>query len=150
VNRQEARQELERQVSEGLPSPEESPTKLHLAAIGKAPELFQFRAPTDVESRQHIHEMSRSVNEGKTLDAILVWWGGHGWYCIDGHHRLGAYAMGNWDESIAVPVIAYKGIQNGPCLGCLNLSTAVCRTLSSVLPAIIAMHAKAQSKSLLC
>lgn len=109
MNRLEARQELERLIAEGLPRPDELPRALHLSAIRTAPELFQFRTPTDVESRQHTHEMSRSVNDGKALDAILVWWGGQGWYCIDGHHRLEAYEMGNWDESIPVPVSTYKG-----------------------------------------
>lgn len=109
MNRLEARQELERLVSEGQSRPDVLPCAVHLSAILKAPELFQFRTPSDVESRQHIHEMSRSVNDRKTLDAILVWWGGQGWYCIDGHHRLEAYAMGNWDENIPVPVSIYKG-----------------------------------------
>jgi len=109
MNRLEARQELERLVVEGQPRPETLPSTLHLSAILTAPELFQFRAPTDVESRQHIHEMSRSVHEGKALDPIVVWWGGRGWYCIDGHHRLAAYEMGNWDDKTPVPVSTYKG-----------------------------------------
>lgn len=109
MNRLEARQELERSVAEGLPRPEELPRSLHLSAILTAQELFQFRTPTDVESRQHIHEMSRSVHDGKPLDAVMVWWGGRGWYCIDGHHRLVAYEMGNWDKSIPVPVTTFRG-----------------------------------------
>lgn len=109
MNRQQARRELERRIASGLPAPSEAPKKLHLQAIRKEPALFQFRGPLGATSRKHIQDMARTVKDAKPLRAVLVWWGGDGWYCIDGHHRLEAYIQGGWDHSNPVPVRTLPG-----------------------------------------
>lgn len=109
MNRLEARKELERRVAEGQSAPTVVPQKLHLQAIRKEPALFQFRGALGATSRKHIQDMARTVKDAKPLKAVLVWWGGDGWYCIDGHHRLEAYIQGGWDHKKPVPVRTLPG-----------------------------------------
>lgn len=109
MSRPEAKREAERRLREGLPKPTEDPTRLLLNSIRKDPEAFQFRRPPEHASRVHIHEMARKAKEGLTLGAIVVWWGGDGWYCIDGYHRLEAYRIGKWPHQKPVPVVVFAG-----------------------------------------
>lgn len=107
--RQEAREQAERRLKHGQPRPERAPKKLRLGAIKEAPEVFQFRKPLEYASEAHAHDLARTVKSGTPLEALFIWWGGDGWYCIDGHHRLMAYRLGRWPLSKEIPVVEYQG-----------------------------------------
>lgn len=109
MSRLTARRGLEEQLAGGLPHPDELPNALLLGAIKTSPALFQFRAPLDHQRRSHVADMARAVKDGNPLAALLVWWGGDGWYCLDGHHRLEAYRVGKWALDKPVPVSVYRG-----------------------------------------
>lgn len=38
-----------------------------------------------------------------------VWWGGDGYYLVDGHHRIEAYKAAKWPTAQHVPVAVYQG-----------------------------------------
>lgn len=109
MSRPDARRHLEQQLKDGKPHPATKPSKLPLAAIREAPELFQFRNPLEWASDAHAQEMAKTAKGGTPLAAILIWWGGNGWYCIDGHHRLEAYRRAKWPHKEPVPVSVYEG-----------------------------------------
>lgn len=109
MSRLEAKRQLEQQLRDGRPAPKTAPTRLHLAAIHEAPEVFQFRDPHPHTSRAHVEEMAKAVRDRHALAAVVVWWGGTAWYCIDGHHRLAAYRKGQWPHGEPIPVSVFGG-----------------------------------------
>lgn len=109
MSRHDAKQELERQLTDGMPAPSPAPARLHLGTIKEAPEVFQFRNPYPHASRAHINELAKAMRERRPLAAIRVWWGGFAWYCVDGHHRLAAYRKGMWPHQEPIPVDVFAG-----------------------------------------
>jgi ParB-like chromosome segregation protein Spo0J len=66
-------------------------------------ELFQPRMLTHggyVVDAKHVKKLSRSIGAKGELDAILVVKLGRAWVCVDGHHRLEAYAQQKWQGTI--------------------------------------------------
>jgi uncharacterized ParB-like nuclease family protein len=66
-------------------------------------ELFQPRMLSHgghVVDAKHVKKLSRSISTKGELDPILVVKLGRYWVCVDGHHRLEAYAQRNWEGSI--------------------------------------------------
>ena len=137
MSRPEARQALERKVKSGTPPPPEAPKSLPLGAIRRVPELYQFRRPAEHASRMHIHEMARKVKDGQALEPLLVWWGGDGWYCIDGHHRLDAYEVGKWPKKEPVPVQVHCG----------TVVSAMLKSVQSNAPAKLHMTKREQAQA---
>ena len=74
--------------------------------------VFQHRtsAEDDYDREQHIKQLNAALTrmpEGeKELDAILVTQIDNFWICVDGHHRLVAYAANNIEE---IPVRIFAG-----------------------------------------
>ena len=106
---------LKRQIEKGQPPRIANPTKLAIDAIGERPEVFQHRMPPEFHSQHHVKELSKALCSGQPLTPITVFWAGHEWLCIDGHHRLSAYRNSGWKKS--VPVFAFTG----------SLDQAICR-----------------------
>lgn len=117
--------------------PPEDPKSLLLGDIKRIPELYQFRRPAEYASRTHIHEMARKVKDGQALEALLVWWGGDGWYCIDGHHRLDAYEVGRWPKKDPVPVQVHRG----------TVVSAMLRSVQSNAPTKLQMTKREQAQA---
>lgn len=109
MTRQEATKAATARLKAGVPCPPLLPQTLKLANIKSDPELFQFRNPLPHASRAHIEGLAKPVRDGAALDAVEVWWGGDGWYCIDGHHRLGAYQRAGWQLDKTIPVCVFTG-----------------------------------------
>lgn len=109
MTRQEATKAAAARLMAGQPCPSPLPEALALGNIKTDAALFQFRNPLPHASRAHSAELAKPVRDGQTLEAIEVWWGGDGWYCIDGHHRLEAYRQGEWQVDKPVPVCVYGG-----------------------------------------
>lgn len=86
---------MERIANGGL-APSPAPKRLPVDAIQRIPELFQPRGSDEWRSTAHINGLSsssasaRQANETAKMEAILVFWGGDAWVCLDGHHRLEA------------------------------------------------------------
>lgn len=93
----------------GSNPPATIPKQLRLSTIECVPVLFQFRDPSQFDSKAHVKALTKTVKEGKTLEALTVWWSGDGWYLVDGHHRWGAYQAAKWPADRAVPVTVHKG-----------------------------------------
>jgi hypothetical protein len=109
MTRQEATKAAAARLKAGQPCPSPQPKALGLSSIKTSEDLFQFRKPPHHASRAHSAELAKPVRDGQTLEAIEVWWGGDGWYCIDGHHRLDAYRRGGWPVDKPIPVCVYVG-----------------------------------------
>lgn len=92
----------------GSKPPATTPKQLKLSAIECVTELFQFRVPSQFESKAHVKALTKTVKDGKTLEALTVWWSGDGWYLVDGHHRWKAYQAAKWSSDRAVPVTVHK------------------------------------------
>lgn len=102
----EARREAERRLREGQPAPTTSPKQLALEKIKEDRELFYVRDPLEVHKRTHVAALAKTPKDGRPLSPILVWWGGDGWYCVDGHLRLEAYIRAKWRKAVPVEVCA--------------------------------------------
>lgn len=105
--------QLEEELSNARPHPK-TPRKLTLDDLEVIPSVFQPRVVGDrLASYRHIESLMNSImNEtGNTLDPVTVWWSGHRWLVIDGHHRLDAHielrTKGKGPKSI--PVAVFKG-----------------------------------------
>lgn len=109
MTRQEATKAAAKLLKAGQPCPSPLPEALALDSIKTNEDLFQFRNPLPHASSAHSAELARPVRDGQPLEAVEVWWGGDGWYCIDGHHRLAAYRQGGWPVNKAVPVCVWGG-----------------------------------------
>ncbi|MER8486505.1 hypothetical protein [Mesorhizobium sp. M1322] len=90
------------------------PDKLPLTAIKTAPGLFQARAGAaeegDVDAG-HVLALVRALEAkpagARTLDPVTVFAIGTDAYCIDGHHRLGAYRA--FKATSSIPVEWFEG-----------------------------------------
>ena len=109
MTRQEATKAATKLLKTGQPCPSPVPEALTLGSIKSNPDLFQFRNPPASASRAHIAALAKQLRDGQPLEDVDVWWGGDGWYCIDGHHRLDAYQRGNWPPDKPVPVCIFRG-----------------------------------------
>lgn len=83
-------------IAGGGPAPTPAPKRLLVEAIERIPELFQPRGSDEWRSTAHINGLSSSstnakqANETAKMEAVLVFWIGDAWVCLDGHHRLAA------------------------------------------------------------
>lgn len=109
MTRQEATKAAAARLKAGQPCPSPLTEALALSSIKTDKGLFQFRNPPAEASSAHIAVLTKPVRDGQPLEAIEVWWGGDGWYCIDGHHRLDAYRRGGWPTDKPIPVCVYEG-----------------------------------------
>lgn len=109
MTRQEATKAAAARLKAGAPCPAQLPKALKLGSIKTDPELFQFRNPLPHASRAHVDGLAKPVRDGAALDPVEVWWGGDGWYCIDGHHRLDAYQRADWPRDKSIPVCVFTG-----------------------------------------
>lgn len=109
MTRQEATKAAAARLRRGQPSPEKAPTALPLAAIKIDSAVFQWRGTQQWASAKHIAELAKTPRDGKPLEAVDVWWGGDGYYLIDGHHRVEAYKAAKWQGTKPVPVLVYRG-----------------------------------------
>lgn len=101
----EAKHALEESRRIGDLYPEQVPDRLPLSAIGRIPELFQYRRLTTYQSEPHIKNLAAAIrNTGGPLAPILIYWTGEGWTCVDGFHRLEAYVEAEWAKGEPVPV----------------------------------------------
>lgn len=105
--------QLEEELSNARPHPK-TPRKLTLDDLEVIPSVFQPRVVGDrLASYRHIESLMNSImtETGNTLDPVTVWWSGHRWLVIDGHHRLDAHielrTKGKGPKSI--PVAVFKG-----------------------------------------
>lgn len=101
---------LEAKLATGKPepTPEKHPKTLSLRQIKTNPTVFQHRRPNAWESEPHIKELSKAPENGRSLEAITIWWDGKTWTCIDGHHRIEAYKKVDYDYQ-SVPVRVFSG-----------------------------------------
>lgn len=109
MTRREAIKAAAARLKAGQPCPSPLPTALKLGSIKTDPKLFQFRKPEPTASRAHVDDLAKPVKDGKSLEAVEVWWGGDGWYCNDGHHRLDAYKRAGWPTDKPLPVYVFEG-----------------------------------------
>lgn len=106
MSRQDAIKAAEVRLRQGLPRPDKPPKSLPLAAIKIDADLFQWRREA---SSFHIAELAKTPKEGQPLEAVGVWWGGDGYYLMDGHHRGDAYKAAGWPMTKHVPIAVYTG-----------------------------------------
>lgn len=91
-----AKDALTERIANGEPTPTPAPKRLPLDAIQRIPELFQPRGSDEWRSTAHINGLSSSSANAKQgngtakMEAVLVFWVGDAWVCLDGHHRLAA------------------------------------------------------------
>lgn len=87
---------LVERIASGKPAPIPAPKKLSVDSIQRIPELFQPRGSDEWRSTAHINGLSssnanaRQANDSAKMEAVLVFWVGDAWVCLDGHHRLAA------------------------------------------------------------
>lgn len=96
------------------------PKTLLLTELHQEPLIFQQRELSEDNAKGTIKYNVETLNhqlrfeEGNKLDPILVWWSGHKWTVLDGHHRIEAYKQFLKEErrpegSFKVPVNPFKG-----------------------------------------
>jgi hypothetical protein len=91
-----AKAELIERIASGGPAPTPAPKRLPVDTIQRIPELFQPRGSDEWRSTAHINGLSSSsantkqANGAAMMEAVLVFWAGDAWVCLDGHHRLEA------------------------------------------------------------
>lgn len=91
-----AKAALIERIANGGPAPSPAPKRLSVDDIGRMPELFQPRSSDEWRSAAHINDLSsssanaRQANVAAKMEAVLVFWVGDAWVCLDGHHRLAA------------------------------------------------------------
>ncbi|RST88320.1 hypothetical protein EJC49_01070 [Aquibium carbonis] len=89
-----------------------SPTVLNIEELFTAEEVFQPREMSfrEGEEEDHLKVLTKAIGKREApyyLDPITVWWGGDGWYVLDGHHRKLAYERAKVHELI--PVAIFEG-----------------------------------------
>lgn len=109
MTRQKAIKAAGARLRHGGTPPDKLPKSLPLSAIKIDSAVFQFREPQQYASAAHIAELAKTPKDGKPLAAVDVWWGGDGYYLIDGHHRVEAYKAAKWQATKPVPVAVYRG-----------------------------------------
>lgn len=98
ANAIKSKAELIERIARGVPAPSLAPERLPVEAIERIPELFQPRGSDDWRSTAHINGLSsssantREANQDARMEAVVVFWVGDTWACLDGHHRLAAIA----------------------------------------------------------
>lgn len=102
---------IETKLREGRARPKDAPIWLALGQVRTCEEVFQHRRPNVHESAAHVRDLSSKVkgNSTQSLDPIVVWWGGKGWICLDGHHRLKAYRSAGLQRHFSIPVAVFDG-----------------------------------------
>lgn len=103
---------------EGGPHVEE----LRLDQLSLCPAVFQPRNTIAIsyDSEKHVRELMRAIKEVKSLEPIVVWWGGDGWVVIDGHHRVAAYDR--LERSKPIPVVVFEGTPQDALLESIRLN----------------------------
>lgn len=93
-----AKAALIERIAGGGAAPTPAPKRLPVDAIQRIPELFQPRGSDEWRSTAHINGLAsssanaRQADEAARMEAILIFWIGDAWVCLDGHHRLAAIA----------------------------------------------------------
>ncbi|WP_116654904.1 ParB N-terminal domain-containing protein [Pelagibacterium sediminicola] len=55
---------------------------------------------------EHIRDLKRAIQDSPgTMEPLDIWWGGDGWYMLDGHHRVLAYESLRFTGNVPVRVI---------------------------------------------
>jgi hypothetical protein len=104
----EALASLQEQLRAGKPQPAKRPAWLSVRSIKQHPAVFQHRRPAKHASDAHVRALVSVVNTSGTLEPVTVWWDGKAWACVDGHHRLAAYAKAG-KGTADVPVQVFDG-----------------------------------------
>ncbi len=96
------------EVRKPLPKHTVNPTHLPLEKIMFASSVFQPRCTEGSKGEQAGHRATLALairsNPNHMLDPVLVWWTGRTWRCVDGHHRLAAYAQCKKDRKRPVAI----------------------------------------------
>ena len=86
-----------------------APTKgLPLTAIIVCEAVFQRRDTFGNRHgrEEHVRDLKRAIQDNpEAMEPIDVWWGGDGWYLLDGHHRVLAYESLKFSRNVPVRVI---------------------------------------------
>jgi hypothetical protein len=96
-----ARLKITERIKQGAPAPAPVPKRLPIDAIERIPALFQPRGSDDWRSSSHVNGLASSITKareadgGAKIEAVLVFWVGDAWACLDGHHRLAAIQKKN-------------------------------------------------------
>ncbi|WP_181183520.1 MULTISPECIES: ParB/RepB/Spo0J family partition protein [unclassified Mesorhizobium] len=94
------------------PTSSQDPEVLSLKELQTIESIFQPRNLDyrDGEHEAHIDTLAKAIGKPEKprhLEPITVWWGGAGWFILDGHHRRLAYkragVVGN------IPVRVFRG-----------------------------------------
>ncbi|PBB41312.1 hypothetical protein CK222_22340 [Mesorhizobium sp. WSM3866] len=93
-------------------APQGEPKTLDLDQLRTIETVFQPRDLTfrEGEHEAHVEVLAKAIGRREKpnyLEPITVWWGGSGWYILDGHHRRLAYARAKVVKNI--PVRVFKG-----------------------------------------
>lgn len=88
------------------PTPPKTPRRLPLDRIIVCPGVFQQRDENrdEYQRERHIHELIVAIAQQSVLEPLTIWWGGNGFYLVDGHHRLEAYRRSSVAQPIPVEV----------------------------------------------
>lgn len=86
-----------------------SVTALPLDEIVICEGVFQQRdtSANAYQSEGHIRVLAGALSDTESFDPVTVWWSGHGWTLIDGHHRVRAYQRRGHTGNI--PVVVFPG-----------------------------------------
>lgn len=104
----EAFASLRDQLRSGKPQPTRKPQWLTARSIKQHPGVFQHRRPAKHASEAHIRALVSALGSAGVLEPVTVWWDGKAWACVDGHHRLAAYAKAG-KATFDVPVQVFEG-----------------------------------------
>ncbi|TPN59641.1 hypothetical protein FJ981_04535 [Mesorhizobium sp. B1-1-4] len=93
-------------------APQGEPETLELDQLRTVESVFQPRDLTfrEGEHEAHVDVLAKAIGRPEKpnyLEAITVWWGGSGWYILDGHHRRLAYKRAKVVRDI--PVRVFRG-----------------------------------------
>lgn len=99
-----------RQALAGNPeAPQLPPGGLPLQDITVCEVVFQRRdiAANRLVSDEHVRDLKRAIQEDPDqMEPVSVWWGGDGWYLIDGHHRVRAYESAGFTGPVSCRVVS--------------------------------------------
>lgn len=108
---------IEALISLGGIPPDDLPVTLRLKDIQTEETLFQPRDSLHEkhykrDSERHVNEMAHALRNSplgqRTLEPIVVVSLGNQWFCIDGHHRLKAYAAAAIFNDLPVTVFSLE------------------------------------------
>jgi hypothetical protein len=98
----EALEKAERQLTR-RPEGADAIVELHPSEIQVRPELFQpreFSFGLHKTDEDHVKKLARAISIRGELDPVVVIKLGKKFVCVDGHHRLEAYKIEKWTQSI--------------------------------------------------